>query len=93
MTRDENWGIKCEFENDPCISFDFSLFRSGEGSGDINGIEFNLNDGDVFLVSTAGGEVTVRQIDYDLTFVSTEDIKLLARKYPEIRSFFEEQAF
>ena len=92
VPREEDWGIGGEIGNDPCITYDFSLHKSGEGSGDINGVEFNLSDGDVFLISTVGGEVTVRQIDYDLTSVSTEDIQLLARRYSEIRSFFEEYA-
>ena len=92
IPREEDWGIAGEIENDPCITYDFSVFDSGDGKGYINEFAFDLSDGDIFLISTAGGIVTVRQIDYNLTAISAQDIQLLASSYPEIRSFFEGQA-
>ena len=76
-------------EANATLEYSFSMDSTGQGNGIINDIEYDLQNGTLFLVATKGEILDVRQVNYNLASISTEDIKLLATRHPEITSFFE----
>lgn len=72
------------------VQYDFTVNSNGLGKGYINDVEYDLHDGTLFLIATNGNIVEVRQVEYNLASIGTEDITLLATRHPEITEFFEE---
>ena len=89
--KDGIWTTTGSISDTNSIYYSYTINPNGEQFAVINDQHFDLVNGDVFLVSATRGEVTIKQIDYNLTSISAGDIKLLARSYPEIGLFFEEQ--
>ena len=77
-------------EANAIVEYRFSVDPSGDGRGYINGNEYNLQNGTLFLIATHGSEFDIRQVDYNLANLNSQDIELLATRLPEITSFFEE---
>lgn len=71
------------------ITYEFEVFGSGEGTGLINESEFNLENGGLFLVASNGSHLEIKQIQYNTAGISAQDLKLLAIRHAEIRTFFE----
>jgi len=58
------------------------------GTVTINDKPFDLAQGFLFLVSTTGDQIDVRQLSRDATHISSRGFKNLARTDQEIREFF-----
>lgn len=77
-------------EANATLEYQFSVYPDGDGKGYINGIEYNLQNGTLFLIATKNGDIGVRQVDYNLAYVNSQDIELLATRLPAITSFYGE---
>ncbi|MEZ5492111.1 MAG: hypothetical protein R3F50_17640 [Gammaproteobacteria bacterium] len=77
-------------EGHTLVNYQFEISGDSAGAGFINDSLFDLKDGDLFLVATEGPAIEIRQIHYNLAYISAEDIKWLAIEHPEISSFFED---
>ncbi len=72
------------------VEYSFSIDTDGTGIGTINGIEYDLQEGTLFLVATHGSTLEIRQVNYNLASISARDITLLATRHSEITKFFGE---
>lgn len=71
------------------IKLEFTFVVSnGNAVGNINGTEYDLANGALFLVASNGSTMEVRQLDLNLAGISAEEIQLMARERPEITGFF-----
>ncbi len=71
------------------IAYEFEVFGNGDGIGFINKSEFHLKYGGLFLIASDGSDIEIKQIHYNTAGISTQDLKLLASRHAEIRTFFE----
>jgi hypothetical protein len=71
------------------INYEFEVFSSDDGIGFINEFEFNLQNGGLFLVASNGSDIEIKQVHYNTAGISAQDLKLLAIRHEEIRTFFE----
>lgn len=71
----------------------YEIVSSGpdEKTVTINDSKFSTKAGGLFLISTKNSELSVKQVNYDLTRISAYDLRLMAVRYPEITSFFVQQ--
>lgn len=76
------------YGNNSRIEFDLVMSPSGEGGIAIGTQNYSYEDGMVFLVSTFGDEVTVRQIEYNFSFLPTHEFRRMANESSDISSFF-----
>lgn len=72
------------------IEYSFSVDSNGVGLGTINDVEYDLQNGTLFLVASHERTVEVRQVNYNLASISSKDITLLATRHPDITNFFSE---
>ena len=94
--------IQADAEGSPIIDGEFrvgssicyEIVSSGpdEKTVTINDSKFSTKAGGLFLISTKNSELSVKQVNYDLTRISAYDLRLMAVRYPEITSFFVQQA-
>ena len=73
------------------VAFRFSLPAGGSGTATVNGADYDLAKGRLFLVKPAGEKLEVRQLDADLSGIhpGKADLGAVGRANPEIKAFFE----
>ena len=76
-------------EANAVINYEFIGNPDGAGSGQINGEEFDLVNGTLFLIASDGPIAEIRQVNYNLANINGEDVKLLATRHEEIVNFYE----
>jgi hypothetical protein len=73
------------------VGFKYHITGEKTGAVVIDGVEYDLARGNVFLVKTGGARAVVRQIDKDLSGVNldTPDFRVIGRSDPKIAEFFQ----
>jgi hypothetical protein len=76
-------------DNGPQVSWEWVTRNGQSGTITINGVKYDAAAGRVFLISTRGGQVHVRQILRDLSAIQAERASFLALAAgdPEIARF------
>ena len=83
--------INGEFKVGSTVCYEIVSSGPDEKIVTINDSKFNTKAGGLFLISTKNSDLSVEQVNYDLTRISAYDIRLMAVRYPEITSFFVQQ--
>jgi hypothetical protein len=73
------------------VAFNFTLPAGGAGKATVDGTDFDLAKGRLFLVKPAGDKLEVRQVDAELPGwnAGSPDMAAVGRATPEIKTFFE----
>lgn len=88
LDAQRNLSIEGHIESSVNIMYQLSIDDQLAGTATINGVVFDLEDGELFLVSTQTGSPVIKQLSYNLAQISSSDIQLLAIEHPEIAGFF-----
>lgn len=93
-TRTDAGGISGEghvvLTNGRKVAFSFRLPDERSGTAVVDGTQYDLTNGRLFLVRPAGDACAVKQLDKDLSaFDPSADLAALGRADPAIRTFFE----
>lgn len=80
--------IEGHIESSVNIMYQLDIDDQFAGTATINGVVFDLDEGELFLVSTHSGAPVIKQLSYNLAHISSSDIRLLAIEHPEISGFF-----
>ena len=84
--------VNGEFRVGTSVCYEIVSSGSDEKTVTINDSKYSSKAGGLFLISTRNSELSVEQVNYDLTRISAFDIRLMAVRYPEITSFFVQQS-